>query len=86
MAVVTPSTLPFLAEMFSRPYRVRFNWLGLSQVLEGSDLISVAVRKLQICNLHKPVIDTSNQCVGFGLILDNGEGMRNGFVFVSVMY
>jgi len=84
--VVTPPTPPFLAQLFSRLYRGRFNWLGLCQVLRESNSISMPLRKLQICNSHKLVIDTLNPCVGFGLIQDSGEGMRNGLVFVGVIH
>jgi hypothetical protein len=47
-------------------------------VLQESNLISVAVRKLQISNSHNLVIDILNPCVGVGLIQGSGEGMRNG--------
>jgi hypothetical protein len=86
MVVVTPRTPPFLTQLFSHLYRGRFNWLGLCQVLHESNLISMASRKLQICNSHKLVIDTLNPCVGFGLIQVSGEGMRNGLVFVGVIH
>lgn len=86
MAVVIPPAPPFLVEQFSRPYRSIFNWLCLCQVLQESNVISMTVRKLQICNSRKLVIDTLNPCVGFRLSQVSGEGMRNGLVLVGVIH